>query len=296
MKEERAWLTFLSTDNYYLYMLLGLYKCLKDLNTIYPFYCAITKDISKKTKNILNTIGIKTIELDTSSVINKANEKLLINVQTRNDVRIHYYKAFGKLALFDMPMNNYFDKVVYLDTDIRFFENVDFLFEYEHMSAIPDMGPYVIKIGYPYMPGDSKFCSGLLVWDYQSHPNEGHKIIEILPRLNPDVAWHDQAVLNYYFRNWERCTQLHIDPKWCMMNFRTNFTVEPNPKGIHYTGRLKDGWPFDKPVFLKWEQEKEQDVGFIEYVQYLKEVVDYYNEKYNFNIPEIHPENIYTTM
>lgn len=241
--KEKAWFLFLNSNNYYIYMLIGIYKDLLMSNTKYPIYCGITKKVDGTTRSILKKIGIKTIELDTSWLDKKVN---LANVP-------HYKDAFAKLSILGKNIEEKFDKIVYLDTDMQIFENIDELMEKPHMSAIADEYPSKDKTKADYHIGDSIFCSGLFVWDFKNNPGVGEAIINNIGKLDRHVGWHDQAVLNYYYKDWKDRPELHLHPTYGVMN--DNFTIEKfnelygKAKAIHYVSRPRSGWPFKAKLY-----------------------------------------------
>lgn len=149
-------MTFLSSNNYYIYMLLGLYKNLLDTKTKYPIYCGVTKEVSRDTRAILRKVGLKLIDLDTTVF----SDKVIANSQ---QCCKHYAAAFTKLALLDTNIEKQFDKIVYIDTDVQVLANMDDLFDKPHMSAVADCAPAINKIANKYTVGCSIFCSGLFV-------------------------------------------------------------------------------------------------------------------------------------
>ena len=179
---RRAWLLFLSSNNYYLYMLLGVYKNLLDVRTKYPIYCCVTEEVSDETKAILRTIGLNLIELDTSIIGDSLRESI------KEKTCEHYFQAFTKLTILDTDIEKIFDKIVYLDTDVQIYENIDDIFEYPHMSAIEDLAPAVRRTAEQYVIGKSIFCSGLFVWDFKENPGKGHEILMQLPLLDKNIS------------------------------------------------------------------------------------------------------------
>lgn len=285
MKEKRAWFVFLSSNNYYLYMLLGVYKDLLDTNTKYPIYCGVTPDVNTNTRSILEKVGLKLINLDTSII----DVKFLANAKSKNSE--HYYKAFTKLTLFDTKIAQMFDKVVYIDTDVQILKNIDDVFDYPHMAAIEDVAPS--RPHSKYTLGCSIFCSGMFVWDFKNNPDLGHKILTELPKLDQNIAWHDQNVLNYYYQDWYNCPELHIPPEYGLMNVAKNFNLIKAPiKAIHYVSRLKTDWPFNCIKQIGEHQWKYGNVHFKEWIESLANTVDFFNNKYRLSIPRLHPENI----
>lgn len=137
-KINRAWVTFLSSNDYYIYMLLGLYKDLLDTNTKYPVYCGVTAQVNSDTRKILQAVGIKLIELDTSVFDTRI-------IQNSQQTCKHYAAAFTKLALLDTSIENQFNKIVYIDSDTHVIENMDDLFDKPHMSAVRDNWPGTSK-------------------------------------------------------------------------------------------------------------------------------------------------------
>ena len=128
-----------------------------DTKTKYPVYCGVTSDVSTETIRQLNKIGIKTILLNKKYIA----DSVFLEV-SKNRVT-HYITAFTKLLLLSDEVAELFDKVVYLDTDIQIFENIDDLFDCPHMSAVQDNAPGVVMRDTTYTLGCTRFCSGLFV-------------------------------------------------------------------------------------------------------------------------------------
>ena len=142
---------FLSSDNY-VYYVLNTFKSLVDSGTKYPTYCGCTENVSQKTLDILEKCGIKTFLLldDDSS---------LLGIKLHNIT--NWQKAFPKLLLWKNQLN--LNKMVYLDSDLYIYKNIDELFAAEHLSAVTDGAPCPQRGHGPYKLGDSVFCSGLIV-------------------------------------------------------------------------------------------------------------------------------------
>jgi len=288
MEERRAWLIFLNSSNYYLYMLLGLYKNLLDVKTKYPIYCGVTKNVNSQTRKILSTVGLNLIELDTSLF----TPQLLKT--TKSKTCEHYFQAFTKLALLNTDIEKMFDKIVYIDTDVQVLKNIDDVFDYPHMSAIEDNAPSCDRLSTKYTLGCSKFCSGMFVWDFKNNPGKGREIILNLPKLDKRVGWHDQAVLNFHYPDWREHIELHIPPEYGLMNNGVNFRKMPfeNIKAIHYTGRLKTDWPFNRRKELEESNWKHGNLHFKEWVTSIAYTINYFNKTYDLAIPIVHSENL----
>ena len=284
MNKTNAWMFFLNSNNYYLYMLIGAYYDLVRTNTHYPIYCAISEDVSESTLKILDTMHINTIKINTKKITSKIH---LANVP-------HYQAAFSKLAILGKDVEDKFNKIVYLDTDMQFFENIDELMDKPHMSAIADEFPSKDKTKNKYNIGDSIFCSGLFVWDFKSNPNVGQNIIDNLDKLDPNIGWHDQSVLNFYYSNWQNSQELHLSATYGVMN--DDFTIKlynklfGNAKAIHYVSRPRANWPFKTKfyIFSQSEYWYSKWVHIIGWFNNINDAIDYFK----LDLEKIHIDNL----
>jgi alpha-N-acetylglucosamine transferase len=117
----------------------------------------VTSDVSATTINQLNKIGIKTILLNNKYIADS------VFLEVKKNKSAHYVTAFTKLLLLSDEVASYFDKIVYLDTDLQIFKNIDDLFDLPHMSAVRDRAPAAVDKETRYILGCSRFCSGLFV-------------------------------------------------------------------------------------------------------------------------------------
>lgn len=267
---------FLNSNDYYVYMLLGIYKNLLDTKTKYPVYCAITKEVNTTTKNILETVGINLIELDTKFLLSTATLK-----NTNESGLVNWYKsAFTKLSLFDTQVEEKFEKIVYLDTDQWIKQNIDEVMDMPHMTAVINLSPKPLITEYTL--GASIFCSGMFVWDFAKNPHLGHNLVRYLDDLDPNVAWHDQSVLNYWYKDWNKHPELHLDYHYGAMNHLENcgyMWADPSIKVWHFTTRNRTDWPFYSKVNLPASY-----VGFKEWVASIANTIVEFNINYNLNI------------
>lgn len=274
-----AWMFYLNSNNYYVYMLIGAYKNLLDTKTKYPIYCAITKNVNSATKTLLTKIGLNLVELDTSKI---DNCKLSVS-------DLSWYKqALYKLAILDTNIEQMFDKIVYLDSDMQILQNIDELMKKPHMSAVVNHAPkFDTK---EYKVGDSNFCSGLFIWDFKKNPGLGAGLLNTLSSLNPKISWHDQSILNFWYSNWANQNELHLDPIYGLMNtdyIYDSLIDKSKLKIIHFVSRDRINWPFNKQVIANksWRE-------FKNWVKNISNSCNFFNEKYNLNIPKIITENI----
>lgn len=279
-QEKNGYYTFLSTDNY-TPLVLGLYKNLLDAESKYPLYCGVTKNITSETINILQKVGIKTFYVDTidvekSGILNRAKE---INLKQK------WLNALTKLALFKNTNN--LDKIIYLDADLQIKDNIDFLFDKPHMSAVEDKAGIITHSKYEV--GDSIFCSGLLVLDIKNNPDLYNIILNTINNLDSKIIWHDQNILNYMYNDWLFKEELHLDPVYGAMCFSSNKLIfEKSTKIIHFVTSEKTKLPFNEPAYI---EEKTFDITY-NYFKQINNTILFFNSKYQLNIPQINLNNI----
>ena len=292
-KIDKAWLLVLNSDNYYTLITIGLYYDLLQVKTKYPVYCVVTEKVSDTDKNILKTIGIKLIEVNTE----KSKLITLKDSVSRNNES--WKNAFAKLLIIGSDFEKLFNKICYIDTDVRIFKNMDDIFNYDHMSAIEDAAPARKSLQQIYYPGRSIFCSGLFIWDYENHPNEGEEILDNLKKLKElkkDIIWHDQSVLNYFYQDWRDKESLHISPKYCLMNIAKNLKLVDldDIYAIHYINKDRLNWPFKAKIIFKTDvlTEEFNQFSFKSWVKHITVGINYFNELYNLNILIPNADNI----
>ena len=245
MKKVNAWVTLLSTNNEYLYLVLKLKEDLKKVNTKYPLYVAVTSNINEQTKAVLSAAEIKFFNLNENEIKNSS----FYQESIRLGMREKYLQATLKLQILKEKR---FNKIVYIDSDMQINENIDDLFEQEHMSAVEDASP--AKTHSTYKAGDSIFCAGLFVWDFNQAKelNQTTEIFELLSKLPRGIQWNDQNILNYYFRNWINEPSKHLhwtyglmceDPK---LKAADAGNLKKNSiKVMHFVSDAKNKMPFE---------------------------------------------------
>ena len=192
-----AYVSLLTTESYLL-GILGVAKCLKNVNSKYPFYVLITDEISKETENLLNNLNITTIRkksIEIPKIIKEKNNKGAFS---------HWTYTFDKLSIFELTQ---FDKIVYLDSDIYIRKNIDELFDKKHMTTTPNR-----KFG-PNITPPPELISGLLVIE----PSKGilNSFLDILSTISEKrESIGDQDILQEYYTDWKDHTELHLDLKY----------------------------------------------------------------------------------
>jgi len=124
----KAYITYLTTDNYYLGV-LTLWESIKATNTTYPFYCMVNEKVSDHIIEHLRDSGIKIIY---SPIIKLPQNLIDYNMKhcySNTEVLENYFQKFLVFAL------DRFEKIVYLDSDMIILDNIDYLFNRPHMSG-----------------------------------------------------------------------------------------------------------------------------------------------------------------
>lgn len=245
MKKVNAWVTLLSTNNEYLYLVLKLKEDLKKVSTKYPLYVGLTSNINEQTRAVLSAAEIKFFNLNENEIKNSDFYKESI----RLGMCEKYLQATLKLQILKEKR---FNKIVYIDSDMQINENIDDLFEHEHMSAVEDELP--AKKHSNYKVGDSLFCAGLLVWDFNQAKelNQTTEIFELLSKLPEGIQWNDQNILNYYFRNWIKEPAKHLNWTYGLMCGDSELKAagggnlnKDSIKVMHFVSDAKNKMPFE---------------------------------------------------
>lgn len=116
----KSYVTLLSTENY-LAGVLTLSASLKKTRPQHPFVVLIHPRISGNSEDILKRNNIRTLRIENVPI----PEEFI-------QVKQHWTRCFDKLPMFWLKG---FKKVVYLDSDMMIFENLDHLFNLPHLSG-----------------------------------------------------------------------------------------------------------------------------------------------------------------
>lgn len=152
MKNKKVFMTLLSSKDYLLSIII-LDKSFKKVNSKYSLMIAVTEDI-------LDTDIVETFDKYHISYV-------IIPVFNYSDITIESAKQKGfdtvlntasKINLFDL---DFFDKIVYLDSDSVVLKNIDELMDYPDGSMLYDEDPF----------------SGLFVFNPKNHCTEMYKTI-----------------------------------------------------------------------------------------------------------------------
>ena len=186
----RTYLTILTTDEYAIGA-VALWESLRATAPRYAFLVVLTRPISQRCEQALQSAGLQTLRLDDH--LERAN------AETREFS--HWNNTFSKLLMFELVQ---FEKFVYLDADMMVLRNLDHLFERPHMSAaVPDK----------LMPGHESWvqlCSALMVIE----PQKGlaTKIMQHVPALERRMnSFSDQDLLHEHFPDWPSHPELELE-------------------------------------------------------------------------------------
>lgn len=260
-----AFVTVLSTENY-LDGVLALFKSIEQTNTKFPNFITIVNDkISEHIK--------KRLEQDNITVISRKPIEIPEEIRNRNlnSSSPNWNYTFDKFYLFtEMP----FDKIIYLDSDMYVAQNIDELFEEEHMSAT------IAGKSYPTNNHWTKLNSGLMV--IEPKYNILDELIELLSKQNCDAELGDQDIIELYYK-WEEQEDLHIEEKYNIFANYIDYYIEsklylPNELAvIHFIGKEKP-WMLNKEEIeqyrkkCKEENKKYQLDFFNKYIKIIQEL------------------------
>lgn len=246
MPLKKVFITVLSTDSYLKGVLL-LSESLKNTKSKYRLVVLVTKSISKNSLSVLEHFNIESIVIENEIQVNLSERNIASSCS-------HWNNTFEKLQIFNQTQ---YDKLVYLDSDMFIIENIDELFEKEHLSAV---------CAGAEIPGNEDWKgnlnSGLIVLS----PNK--KIYEDLIMLIPKVSnvlvnFGDQDIMKEYVKSdWSE--KLWLDDSYNMFSiyidwyvkhrsYSTIFTNRKNQKSkqikvVHYIGYPKP-WMSDVSRF-----------------------------------------------
>lgn len=195
-----AYITLLSNKDY-LEGVLVLDKSLKKVNSKYPLYCVLSKDITDDVINVLRLRGINYILL--SKKVFCGN----VSSNTKRDTWdfSNWNYTFDKICIWGLKQ---FEKIVYLDSDMLIIRNIDHLFEYKTFTAS------LAGALFPTNHNISIMNSGLMV--VVPDENVEREMLLIAEKLIPEMQSKnlplgDQDIINAYFPGWFEHKDLILD-------------------------------------------------------------------------------------
>lgn len=253
---NKSYITLLNNDDY-LIGVLGLNESLKQVQSRYPLTVAITKDVSLKSKQILNNNNIKTVEIEKMKIPD------LIKAKNLKGEFSHWNNTFDKLKIFELIQ---FDKLVFLDSDMYIRKNIDKLFELKNLSAVIDRREPDVSEEW------KKLTSGTMVIQPQLGSVEKFtKIMKDIILKKDSIG--DQDVLQEYDKNWQGKEELHLDVIYNTFFIYLDYYIKVNNYKlsdiavIHFILNVKP-WHFNKE-------------NIKEYLKFLEDRLKYNYERTN---------------
>ena len=229
-----AYVTLLSSEQY-LDGVIILNQSLRFVKSEYPLFCALSENISVQVANFLNGVGIRTVRLKQSLIVE--------SLQNTSTFR-HWNYTFDKLLIWGLKE---FDKIVFVDADMLVLRNIDSLFHVPAFSAV--------CAGKSFHGNEkwNELNSGLMVIE----PNIDveaeliRKLDEVLQDRGSLInGIGDQDIIHRYMPKWPDYPELHLDEGYNVFaDFLTYYILrlhysfkKDSPKPIyvvHFIGKLK---------------------------------------------------------
>ena len=230
---KHVYVTLLSSDSYY-YGVIMLNWSMRKVGLKYPLLVLCSDGVSQSICEKLRSQHLLVHQL-------KEHINVTRNLIDNNNSNWNY--TFDKL--YTWTLTNY-EKVVFIDSDMQVIRNIDYLFEWPHMSAV--------RADQWNEPGLDKLNSGLMV---------------IVPNMKEFLGmkklWEsgvlgykhigDQDVIRAYFSDWGKKPELTLPPglnvfySEVMSGVISKKDVDP-VSIIHYIGKVKP-WMMSPRALLR---------------------------------------------
>lgn len=211
IEKKYAFVTVLTTDDY-LIGVLSLNEALKRVNSKYPFVVVVNNNVKEETIKKMSDLGIAVKKVKSIDI----PEGVLDKNEGTNYTR--WNNTFDKLRIFSLTE---FDKIVCLDSDMYIRENIDELFEQEHMAATIDRHYCAIDSNYIEM------TSGVMVVvpEKDLDLKIAENIIAVKNKLN---QFGDQDLIQEYYSNWKNEENLHLPLIYNMFILHLDYFIKEN--------------------------------------------------------------------
>lgn len=198
-----SYVTVITNDKYFP-GLCSLVYSLKKVESSYPLTVVIPKSMDSKTKQLIHTLDILVVEADDISID-------FSDISSVNNLTSRWVSTFFKLNIFNLTQ---FDKIVFLDSDMIIYRNIDDLFEKPHMSSVI-AGRCAVKEW-------TELNSGLMV--IVPNQNEYNRLISSIPSAyekskKEGNGFGDQDVIHYCFPNWFDMKELILSESYNVLSF-----------------------------------------------------------------------------
>ncbi|KAJ4794975.1 galactinol synthase 1 [Rhynchospora pubera] len=124
-KRKAAYVTFLAGDGDYVKGVVGLVKGLRKVGTAYPLVVAVLPDVPESHRKLLLAQGCIVREIEPVHPPDSSTQFAMA----------YYVINYSKLRIWEFTE---YEKMIYLDSDIQVYENIDHLFE------LPDGAIYAV--------------------------------------------------------------------------------------------------------------------------------------------------------
>lgn len=211
IEKKYAFITVLTTDDY-LIGVLSLNEALKRVNSKFPFVVIVNNNVKEETISKMENLGISVKKVKSIDI----PEGVLDKNEGTNYTR--WNNTFDKLRIFGLTE---FDKIVCLDSDMYIKENIDELFEEEHMAATVDRHYCTIDPKYREM------TSGVMVIvpEKDLDLKIAEKMIDVKNKLN---QFGDQDLIQEYYSNWKNEGNLHLPMLYNMFILHLDYFIKGN--------------------------------------------------------------------
>ena len=167
----------------------------------------------------------------------------------------NWTNTFTKLKIFGLTQ---YSKIVFLDCDLLIIDNIDFLFDRPHMSAVSAGMRYGMNMGVP-------FNAGMMVIEPNREVED--KLIDLLLTMSKDRSdpFSDNDVLCALYPEWDKQEELHLSDRYNLIYETIHNYIEDGLLNeddfviIHFTGPVKP-WmekylnPCRDPISCKYLQ------------------------------------------
>lgn len=256
-----AYATVLTGEDY----LDGVRTLLYSLNkskSRFPLVVLVPEDFDNNLENILLGWGCQILRAP----------RVDLGIYAQQNPRPYWNETFFKLRIFEMEQ---YDKLLYIDSDMIVLDNLDHLFDCEHITACQ---------GGKMIYGWEDINSGLML--VRPNSEEFRAMLGLLPvvcesKIKANCGFGDQDVISHYYkhvnRKWEG--EKRLDERYnanirCIHELCVHFGYE-NIKVIHFVGAKKP-WMFTPAEALKYmiyyafHHERYRAVCAAKYFQYVR--------------------------
>lgn len=218
----KAYIT-VCTNITYIGGVTALYSSLMDTNPQYPFYCVIPAHSDNR---MIKSLEIKGINYLTCESISYVGEN-----------KVDYWnETLFKLNIFDLTQ---FSKICYLDSDMIVLHNLDHLFSYPSLAAVP--------AGKELHNDWDDLNSGIMIIEPNHNTFQNLlEIIDCVAEQKANVGFGDQDVIKSYFSDWRNRKECHIPLNYNVMlgyagiQYKHGIIKNHNDVMVyHFTGKEK---------------------------------------------------------